>query len=83
MAQVLYRAHGVRADDSVSRQSAVALELTDRALGEASEDRVEWATREPERAERLLENAHIATVEVREAEVEHPIAEGECLIYEC
>ncbi len=75
-------ANGVGADDPVGGKPGVALELARGALGEGAEDAVDRAAREAERVERLLQHGHVVPVEVRQAQVEHPVAEGEARIDE-
>ena len=82
VAQVGDGAHGVGAHDAVGGQTGVALELARGMLGEGAEDAVDRPAREAERVERLLQHGDVVPVEVRQAQVEHPVAEGEARVDE-
>ena len=71
-----HRAHRLGPDDAVGRLPGVALELAHRPLGERAEDAVGLAAREAERVQRALQDADVAAVEVRQPQVEQPVAEA-------
>ncbi len=71
---------GLGTHDAVGCETGVALELPDGSLGERAEDRVYVAAGETQRVQRLLHRADVAAVEVRHAQVQHAVAEGECRV---
>ena len=77
MAQPLDRPDGLGSRYPVVREPHVGLELTDRALGERSEDPVGGTAREPQDVERALKCAHVGTVQVGVPQVQQPVAEAE------